>query len=310
MFLSLESLTVTRDRWKQNRQAANTSLAYACGWRLFSSWCAQAGCRPLDASPEVIELFVVWCLQERGLRLSTVSVYLAALRDQYRVTGDAERVQPACDLLRCARRQITEERRMRKALLVEQLRDMSEHLETCRPIDLRNRALLVVGFAAGWRSSELEALEMSHVEIENGELVLWQPRSKTDQEGRGREVRIPAGAYAATCPVRVLEAWLKVRGSQPGPVFVRVYRGDRIGAAGIEAQRINVIVQQTLRKIGEDAGGFGSHSLRAGMITTAAANGASELAIMHRTGHRNLQTVLDYVRPRQAARLDPLRGVL
>jgi integrase len=237
-------------------------------------------------------------------------VYLAALRDQYRVFGGAERVQPACDLLRCARRQITEDRRIRKALLVDQLRDMSEHLETQRPIDLRNRALLVVGFAAGWRSSELGALEMSHLEIEEGELILWQPRSKTDQEGRGREVRIPAGVYAQTCPVRVLQAWLAVRGWQAGPVFLRVYRGGKIGTVGIEGQRINVIVQQTLREIGQDANGFGSHSLRAGLVTTAVVHGASELAIMHRTGQRNVQTVLDYVRPRKACRMDPLRGVL
>jgi integrase len=310
MLISLESLSVTRDRWKQARQAANTCLAYGAGWRLFSAWCGQVGCRPLDASAEVIELFVVWCLQERCLRLSTVTVYLAALRDRFRLAGGAERVDGGCEVLRCARRQITEVRRMRKALLVEQLRDMSEHLETRRTIDVRNRALLVVGFAAGWRSSELEALEMSHVEIEDDELILWQPRSKTDQEGRGREVRIPAGIYLPTCPVRVLRDWLAVRGSQPGPVFVRVYRGGKIGAAGIRGSRINVIVQRTLREIGQDANGFGSHSLRAGMVTTAVEHGASELAIMQRTGHRNLQTVLDYVRPRQAARLDPLRGVL
>jgi integrase len=87
-------------------------------------------------------------------------------------------------------------------------------------------------------------------------------------------------------------------------------RSGRIEKRSIRRQRINGIVKETLEAIGEDASGYGSHSLRAGMVTTAVELGASELAIMHRTGHRNLQMVLDYVRSRQACRMDPLRGVL
>jgi integrase len=310
MLISLESLALTRSRWQQTRKAVNTYRAYDYAWRKFESWCQQANCSAYPALPEMVELFTVWCLEQRGYRFATVGIFLHAIADRHRSAGQAQIVEPAAALLRCARRQWTEERRARKALTVDLLRAMSSKLATQRPIDTRNRALLVLGFAAGWRASELAALETTQVAFEGDVLVLWQARSKTDQQGYGREVRIPRGAVPETCPLGLLQAWLRIRGDEPGPIFLRMNRSGRIEKRSIRRQRINGIVKETLKTIGEDASGYGSHSLRAGMVTTAAELGASELAIMHRTGHRNLQMVLDYVRSRQAFRMDPLRGVL
>jgi integrase len=312
MIVSLSSLHRTRDRWREQLQAARTRDSYEYGWQKFLSWCNLMGCKSLPAESETVELFVVWCLQERRYRFATVELCLAGIADRHRRESYLDVVKPARFLLRCARRQWTEQPHSRKPLTLDQLRAISRQLdETGRPIDVRNRALLVLGFAAGWRGGELAALQMWHLQFrEEQELILWQPRSKTDQEGHGREVSIPCGASPETCPVRLLAAWIKIRGPEPGSVFSRFNGRHFSPARGIRRDQINEVVKESLRRIGEDAERFGSHSLRAGMITTAAECGAPEIGIMHRSGLKKINTVLRYVRPTQGLRFDPLRGVL
>ncbi len=75
-----------------------------------------------------------------------------------------------------------------------------------------DRALLLVGFAGGFRRSELANLNVGDIEFTEDGLVVRLRRSKTDQEATGRKVGIPFGSNRGTCPVRSLKAWLEASG--------------------------------------------------------------------------------------------------
>jgi integrase len=59
---------------------------------------------------------------------------------------------------------------------------------------------------------------------------------------------------------------------------------------------VALVVKKAAERAGIDAAEFSGHSLRSGLATTAAKNGASERSIMKQTGHRSVQMVRRYIR--------------
>ena len=160
----------------------------------------------------------------------------------------------------------------------------------------RDRALLLAGFAGGFRRSELAALRFENLETTADGLIVRLGRSKTDQEGQGRPVALPFGSDPQTCPVRALRAWLIQAGIEAGPVFRAIDRRGLVSNAGLHADSVGYLVKQAAGRAGLETQLYAGHSLRAGLATQAAMNGASELAIMKQTGHRSLTTVRKYIR--------------
>ncbi len=163
----------------------------------------------------------------------------------------------------------------------------------------RDRALLLIGFAGALRRSEIAALEAEALgEVDEG-LVLTITRSKTDQEGAGRQVGIPYGSNRATCPVRSLDAWMQAARISSGPVFLPVDRHGRLDPSrrgALAPVATNRLVKSYARRIGLDPARYGAHSLRAGLATSAAEAGVAERAIMNQTGHRSLPVMRGYIR--------------
>ena len=131
----------------------------------------------------------------------------------------------------------------------------------------RDRSLLLIGFAGGFRRSEIANLDAEDVNETADGLVIRVRRSKTDPEARGISVALPYGSAAATCPVRSYRSWIAAAGLDPAP----------------------------------DAG----HSLRAGFATQAFLNGAAEVSIMRQTRHKSLNTLRKYIRDRSLFRDNP-----
>lgn len=296
----------------QAERAVNTRRAYASSWKAFLAWCAAAGRDGLPAEPATVQDHVTWCIA-RGYRLATVFLRLSAIAHYHREANLATPYMPA---IRCylekARRELQEEPRGKAALTYELLRAIAAHGPNT-PAAIRNKALVLLGFASGWRRSELIALQRSHVQLVSEGIALYQRSSKTDQQGKGRLVGIDHGKRALTCPVRALEKWLALRGDWDGPLFTRLSaRGLRVTRMPLSARAdvVNKTLKQMLEEIGENPHPFGAHSLRAGMITEAAKHHASESAIMRRTGQRCVQTVMRYIRPAKIFEFNPLKGVL
>jgi len=295
---SLETLYSARAKLKQALLATNTRRGYHFDWQAFCRWCDQVEMPALPASEETVSLHVTAMLS-RGRKVSTVRRRIAVIAHMHRAHELTSPVTSEVrELLRAARRSRCEQLRQVEPLSLADLRRISHALRVDgSTIALRDRAVLVVGFASALRSANLVALEIQDVEFCARGLVMEVRREKTDQEGRGRLVGLPRGRHLDTCPVRTLTTWLAVRGNEPGPVFSRLDTwGNR--AIALQPERICQIVQRAVARIGLDATKYGSHSLRAGCITEAGEANLELLAIAAHTGHRDLATLRRYFRHR------------
>lgn len=160
---------------------------------------------------------------------------------------------------------------------------------------LRDRALLLTGFAGALRRSELVGIDVEHLQHRPEGLLLTVQRSKTDQEGAGRYIALPHGRDRHTCPVRATEAWIEAANLEAGALFRTVDRHGNVGKR-LQSGAVSLIVKSCAERAHLDPVPLSGHSLRAGFATTAAANGATERAIANQTGHRSMDMVRRYVR--------------
>jgi integrase len=159
--------------------------------------------------------------------------------------------------------------------------------------ELRDRTLLLLGWAAALRRSELAALVVSDLRFEPDGLIIELRSSKTDQEAAGEAVAVSFGAVAATCPVRALRSWLTVVGDR-GAVVRRIDRHGNIGS-NLTATAIASIIRARTAAAGI-SGNFAGHSLRAGFAMTAAHAGKSEASIMRHGRWKSVQVARRYIR--------------
>jgi integrase len=181
---------------------------------------------------------------------------------------------------------------------------MMDHLPNST-IGIRDRALLLVGFAGALRRSELVNVRAPDVTETNEGLVIRIRRSKTDQEGKGRQVAIPYGSVPETCPVRACREWIATGQLTEGPLFRRIDRHGHVNDRALHRDSIGTIVKRAAEAAGLDPAIYAGHSLRAGLCTQAYMNGARELDIMRQTGHKSLETARKYIRGRGLFRDNP-----
>ena len=185
---------------------------------------------------------------------------------------------------------------MRKApVTVERLALMLTHVPTGPLKGLRDRALLLFGFASALRRSELVALEVRDLERTERGLLVTVRRSKTDQEGKGQVRAIPFGRISELCPVRAVEFWFEAAGVTDGPMFRSVSRHGRVGSR-LSARAVAEVVKHYAGRADFEATEFSGHSLRAGFVTSAAEQGKSAERIMDHTGHKSVAIVKVYRR--------------
>ncbi len=144
--------------------------------------------------------------------------------------------------------------------------------------DIRDRALLLIGFAGGFRRAELVALDCADVEHVRQGMIINIRRSKTDQEGIGRKLGIPLGR-TKWCPCAALDHWLAAAGIEAGTVFRRVNRHGRTSAEPLSAEAVSLVVCERVAAAGFDPARYSGHSLRAGFATSAVQPGVSALRI-------------------------------
>lgn len=165
------------------------------------------------------------------------------------------------------------------------------------PDDLRgarDRALLLIGFCAALRRSELCRVQYEDLAFTSEGLVLTLPRSKNDQEGHGRKVGIPFGR-GKVCPIRALQDWLARSGITSGPIFRAIDKGA-VTETSLCDRSVSNIVKARVASVGLSSEHFSGHSLRAGLATSAAMAGVSSLKIREQTGHKSEAMLARYVR--------------
>jgi integrase len=134
--------------------------------------------------------------------------------------------------------------------------------------ETRDHALLLFGFAGGFRRSELVGLDHSDIERVRQGVIVHLRRSKTDQEGAGRKIGVPYGR-TQHCPVLALERWLEISGIKTGPIFCPVDKHGHIASSRLTGDAVSVILKERVAGAGFDPTGYSGHSLRAGFATSA-----------------------------------------
>jgi integrase len=160
-------------------------------------------------------------------------------------------------------------------------------------IAVRDRALLLLGFAGAFRRSELVGLDCEDLEETAEGLKITILRSKTDQEREGATIAVIRGSVA--CPVEALRAWLGAAAITKGPVFRSIRKGGQVGDR-LTDRSVAEIVKRHAKRVGLDPVLFAGHSLRAGFLTSAATRGASIFKMMDVSRHRSVETLRGYVR--------------
>ncbi|MBT0768357.1 tyrosine-type recombinase/integrase [Kineosporia sp. J2-2] len=281
--------------------APSTREAYRRAWEAFEGWAGENSLMALPATAATVRAFVAH-LRSRPApaSLPTINQHLSAIwahhaeaglpsarqdgqlrlrlqgyarQDQERLVRqmsalmvrDVQRILAVMEEeLLVARRDLTDERALRKAELV------------CR----RDRAVILVGLATAMRRSELSRIEIADLREDVEGLVVTPRWTKRDQAGTERHPRaVPRGASRATCPVTAMRSWLEAAGIESGPVFRPVTRWGTVGAKGFTPQVVRTIVQQRAQAAGLP-GTWGAHSLRAGFATQSAKNGVARHVIM------------------------------
>lgn len=311
--VDVAKLRVERARLLSFESSRKTNRAYVSDWRLFAAWCADAGRMPIPAAADTVSLFVTSEL-DKGLKVSTVERRFAAIAYHHKVAQTPIPVECRAEcrrLFSCSRKERRERKQGKKALKVKDLIRISEKLPDTKT-GVRDRALLVFGLASGLRRSELTRLNLSDIEFVKKGIRIDIRWSKSDQQARGRIFGIFAGERESTDPVRTLREWLKIRGREDGPLFTRLGPGGRwVTGERLSDLAVNRAVKRGMARIGVDAKDYSAHSLRAGLVTLAADNGASDREIMRASGHKSVEVMRGYIRHTEAfASRNPIAGAL
>ena len=265
--------------------AANTQRAYASDVRDFAGWCAARGRPACPAAPADVAAY----LRERAevLALATVARRLAAIvAAHHRLGFESPRDDPE---VRSALASIEWHHRTRRRPTRPLDAESLARLSLCLPATTtgtRDRALLLLGYGAALRRTELVALDVPDVVVDDDDVLRIR-------SSRGR-VAIPPGSRPHLCAVRAWTAWRAAIGFDDGPAFRAIDRHGNVSATRLSDRSVTIVVRRAAEAAGLDADAYSGRSLRLGMILSAAAVGASHERIMRHTGHRTRRLVRAY----------------
>ncbi len=316
---TLDRLVETARDYARAAVSENTLKAYAKDWAAFARWCRMRGADPLPPSPQLIGLYIANLAapgdKAPALSVSSIERRLSGLAWGYAQRGERldRKDRHIASVLAGIRRKHARPPVQKEAILPEDLRNMLATL----PHDLRglrDRAILLTGFAGGLRRSEIVALDLGKydtpdsggwVEIMEGGALI-RLRGKTGW----REVEIACGSSDQTCPVHALLQWLHYARINFGPLFVAVSRnGLKATLERLSDKHVARLIKQTVENAGlrpelskaERLQLFSGHSLRAGLASSAEVD---ERYVQKQLGHASAEMTRRYQRRRDRFRVN------
>ena len=316
---SLDRLVDTARDYARAAASDNTLKAYAKDWAHFARWCRMKGAEPLPPSPEMIGLYLADLASGAGpspaLSVSTIERRLSGLAWNYAQRGFVldRKNRHIATVLAGIKRKHARPPVQKEAILAEDILAMVATL----PYDLRglrDRAILLLGYAGGLRRSEIISLDVGKddthdsggwIEILGDGAVLT-----LNAKAGWREVEIGRGSSNQTCPVHALEQWLHFAKIDFGPLFTAVSRdGSRALERRLNDRHVARLVQRTALAAGlrpelpeaERRALFAGHSLRAGLASSAEID---ERHVQKQLGHASAEMTRRYQRSRDRFRVN------
>ena len=313
--IDLQALAAQAARYASRARGDGTRRVYRSAWHGFAAWCGSLGRVPLPADPDLVSMYLVR-RADAGLAVSTLRVDLAAIRTAHLLAGiplDLDDPNLAMVFEGITRVRGTRPRRQVAPAVPEVLRQLLAACASAKTsLGARDRAMLLLGFGAALRRSELVALRLGDLEIvPNRGVRLLVRRSKTDQHGQGQDVAVWANpGHPAACPLEALHAWRRHRDravdlvdvaddrlKAERPLFCAVTRSGRVTGIALSDKAVARLVKAAAARAGLDPARFSGHSLRAGLATAAGDAGAALPDLMRQTRHKSTQVALAYLRP-------------
>jgi integrase len=318
----LEQLADRARVYVEAASSPNTRRAYDSDWKHFGSWCRRQGLDQLRPDPQIVGLYIAACASgaatdnRKPAAVSSIERRLSALSWHYRQLGERldrgdRHIAMVLDGIRNTHGRPPLQK---EAVLPEDLIAMLETLDRGSLRGLRDRAILLIGFAGGLRRSEVVGLDVAQGQTEDGRgwIEILERGVVLTLRGKNgwREVEIGRGSSDSTCPVAALETWLKLGRIAHGPLFRRVTgRGKSVGPERLRDQEVARLVKRAAIAAGirgdlpegERAAKFAGHSLRAGLASSAEVD---ERYVQKQLGHTSAEMTRRYQRRRDRFRVN------
>jgi site-specific recombinase XerD len=279
-------------------RAESTLAAYRRDWSRFTAWADDRGLDAERARPDDVAAYVAH-LVELGRKPATIERAVVsisvAMKSLGRVDDNPTRAEVVRQVLAGMRRTLGAAQKKARPLGTAELTRL---VSGCPPTraGLRDRALLLLGFTAALRRSEVAALNVEDVlVVDDRGLEVTVRRSKTDQEGEGAVIPVRAASDPTCCPVRAWQAWRETLAYDEGPAWRSIDRHGHVGRR-LSDRAVTLILDRAAGAAGVTRDRLSAHSLRAGYVTTAAQRGHSERKIANVSRHKSMPVLRGYIR--------------
>lgn len=290
----IERLQSNAVDYARRSRAESTLRAYSSDWKHFTGFCSTHGLETLPCQPTTVAAYVANLAETH--RPSTIQRRLASISTAHRAAGHESPTKSELvrsTLLGVKRANGTAKRQV----IPVRVRHIREGVDLMRSDTkgIRDRAILLVGYAGALRRSEVVGLDVDDISFVEEGLVLTLRTSKTDHTSAGVKIAIQRGSRTDTCPVNAMRNWLQVSEISSGAVFRPVAKGGRIQDSRLTDQVVCQVLKQFARLVGLNDALVGGHSCRAGLITDAFSVGAAQAVIAKHSRHRS-NSINDYLR--------------
>lgn len=318
----LDALAGRARDYVEAASSANTRRAYAADWKHFCAWARRQHLDVLPPDPQVVGLCITACASGKGTgdkkpnAVSTIERRLSSLTWNFSQRGQPldRKDRHIATVMAGIRNSHASPPRQKEAILPEDLIAMLETLDRGTLRGLRDRAMLLLGFAGGLRRSEIVGLDLARDQTEDGRgwIEILEKGMVVTLRGKTgwREVEVGSGSSDATCPVVAVQTWLKLARIGHGPLFRRVTgQGKAVGAERLNDQEVARLVKRAALAAGvrgdlsegERATKFAGHSLRAGLASSAEVD---ERYVQKQLGHASAEMTRRYQRRRDRFRVN------
>jgi site-specific recombinase XerD len=270
-------------------KSINTLRAYKSDFHDFENFCSQFGFKSLPADPKVISLYLTDL--SKNCKFSTLKRRLASINVVNKIKGFHIDINHPIirENLIGIKRKIGTLQKGKKPILINYLYNVIDLINNNKVNNslllLRDKTILLLGFAGGFRRSELVNLHKTDLEFVSEGLKITVRKSKNDQFGEGQVKGIPYFKNSKYCPVIAVQEWL----SQTNELHdKRLFP--------YSDKTVALIVKKYINLIGLDNKQYSAHSLRSGFATSTAESGADERSIMNMTGHKSTEMVRRYIK--------------
>jgi site-specific recombinase XerD len=286
LLTDIKSLELETLKNLKNSKSANTLRAYESDYKDFLYFCVKNNFSSLPADPKILSLYLTHLSQTS--KFSTLKRRIASISVIHKLKGHYIDIKHPVirENLLGIKRVKGSNQKAKKPLLISSLKQIIDVINAANIHEIRktrDKALILTGFAGGFRRSELVAIEIDDVEFVREGVKIFVKRSKTDQSGEGMTKAIPSFESALYCPVLHLQDWMAKGKSKNKKIFP------------ISDKSVALIIKKYANLAGLDGNKYAGHSLRSGFATSTAESGAEERNIMAMTGHKTTQMVRRYI---------------